>query len=35
MKFNERYAVHPKDFIKFDTNRIRKEFLVKEEKEVS
>jgi len=30
MKFNERYAVHPKDFKKFDTNRIRKEFLVKE-----
>ncbi len=30
MKFNERYAVHPKDFKKFDTSRIRKEFLVKE-----
>ncbi|MCK5464507.1 MAG: 5-dehydro-4-deoxy-D-glucuronate isomerase, partial [Bacteroidales bacterium] len=30
MKFNERYAVHPKDFKKFDTDRIRKEFLVKE-----
>ena len=30
MKINERYAVHPKDFKKFDTNRIRKEFLVKE-----
>jgi 4-deoxy-L-threo-5-hexosulose-uronate ketol-isomerase len=30
MKFNERYAVHPKDFKKYDTDRIRKEFLVKE-----
>jgi 4-deoxy-L-threo-5-hexosulose-uronate ketol-isomerase len=30
MKFNERYAVHPKDFRKFDTKRIRQEFLVKE-----
>ena len=30
MKFIEKYAVHPKDFKKFDTNRIRKEFLVKE-----
>lgn len=30
MKFNERYAVHPKDFKRFDTKRIRKEFLVKE-----
>jgi 4-deoxy-L-threo-5-hexosulose-uronate ketol-isomerase len=30
MKFNERYAVHPVDFKKYDTDRIRKEFLVEE-----
>ncbi len=30
MKFNERYAVHPEDFKKYDTERIRKEFLVEE-----
>ena len=30
MKFNERYAVHPKDFKKYDTGKIRKEFLVTE-----
>jgi 4-deoxy-L-threo-5-hexosulose-uronate ketol-isomerase len=29
MKFNERYAVHPVDFKKYDTKKIRKEFLVK------
>ncbi len=28
MKFNERYAVHPDDFKKYDTAQIRKEFLV-------
>jgi len=30
MKFNERYAVHPEDFKKYDTGQIRKEFLVEE-----
>lgn len=30
MKFNERYAVHPSDFTKYDTEQIRKEFLVEE-----
>jgi 4-deoxy-L-threo-5-hexosulose-uronate ketol-isomerase len=30
MKFNERYAVHPEDFKNYDTDRIRKEFLVEE-----
>ena len=30
MKFNERYAAHPADFKNYDTERIRKEFLVEE-----
>jgi 4-deoxy-L-threo-5-hexosulose-uronate ketol-isomerase len=30
MKFNERYAVHPADFQKYNTEEIRKEFLVEE-----
>jgi 4-deoxy-L-threo-5-hexosulose-uronate ketol-isomerase len=30
MKFNERYAVHPGDFKNYDTECIRKEFLVEE-----
>ncbi len=30
MKFNERYAVHPEDFKQYDTESIRKEFLVEE-----
>ncbi len=30
MKFNERDAVHPADFQSYDTDRIRKEFLVEE-----
>jgi 4-deoxy-L-threo-5-hexosulose-uronate ketol-isomerase len=30
MKFNERYAVHPEDFKKYNTDHIRKEFLVEE-----
>ena len=30
MKFNERNAVHPADFQSYDTERIRKEFLVEE-----
>jgi len=30
MKFNERYAVHPEDFKQYDTEQIRKEFLVEE-----
>ena len=28
MKFNERYAVHPEDFKSYDTEKIRKEFLI-------
>lgn len=30
MKFNERYAVHPRDFKRYDTEQIRKEFLIEE-----
>ena len=30
MRFNERDAVHPEDFQSYDTDRIRKEFLVEE-----
>ena len=30
MRFNERNAVHPTDFQSYDTERIRKEFLVEE-----